>query len=52
MFGEGRQENVGKMTKTGKPIVMQIREWSILIRNTGLYSLVSKCLHYFGFPAC
>ena len=50
--GEGRPENLGKMAKTGKPIVMQIREWSILIGNTGLYSLVSKYLHYFGFPAC
>ena len=38
--------------KTGKPIVMQIREWSILIGNTGLYFLASKSLHYFGFPAC
>ena len=25
--GEGRQENLGKMAKAGKPIVMQIREW-------------------------
>ena len=50
--GEGRPENLWKMAKTGKPIVMQIREWSILIGNTGLYSLVSKSLHYFGFPAC
>ena len=41
-----------KWPKTGKPIVMQIREWSILIGNTGLYSLASKSLHYFGFPAC
>ena len=50
--GDGRPENLGKMAKIGKPIVMQIREWSILIGNTGLYSLVSKSLHYFGFPAC
>ena len=49
---EGWPENLEKMPKTGKPIVMQIREWSILIGNTGLYSLESKSLHYFGFPAC
>ena len=48
---EGRLENLGKWLKTGKYIVMQIREWSVLIRNTGLYSLVSKSLHCFGFPA-
>ena len=41
-----------KWPKAGKPIVMQIREWSILIGNNGLYCLVSKSLHYFGFPAC
>ena len=41
-----------EMTKNREPIVMQIREWSILIGNTVLYSLVSKSLHYFGFPAC
>ena len=35
--------------KTGKPIVIQIREWLILIGNTDLYFLVSKSLH---FPAC
>ena len=52
IFGEGRLENLGKWPKTGRPIVMQIREWSILMGNTGLYSLVSKSLHYFGFPAC
>ena len=28
---------------------MQIRQWSILIGKTGLYSLVSKSLHYFVF---
>ena len=50
--GEGRAENLGKWPKTGKPIVMQVREWSILIGNTDLYSLVSKSLHYFCFPAC
>ena len=50
--GEGRPENLGKWPKTGKPIVMQMREWSILIRNTGVYSLVSKSLHYLCFPAC
>ena len=53
MSGKGRQpENLGKWPKTGKPIIMGIREWSILIENTGLYSLVPKSLHYFGFPAC
>ena len=50
--GEGWPENLGKMARTGKPIVMQIREWSIIIGNTGLYSLVSKFLHYFCFSAC
>ena len=49
---EGRLENLGKWPKTGKLIVMQIREWSILIGNTGLYSPVPKSLHYFCFPAC
>ena len=29
--GEGRPENLEKMAQTRKPIVMQIREWSILI---------------------
>ena len=29
ILGEGRPENLGKWPKTGKPIVMQIREWSI-----------------------
>ena len=38
-FGEGRPENLRKMAKNREPIVMQIREWSIPIRNTGLYSL-------------
>ena len=52
LLGEGWPENLGKWPKTGKPIVMQIMEWSILIWNTGLYSLVSKSLHYFCFPAC
>ena len=50
---ERRSENLEKMAdnrETGKPIVMQIRKWSILIGNTGLYSLASKSLHYFGFP--
>ena len=50
--GEGRQEYLGKWPKTGKLIAFQIREWSILMGNTGFYSLVSKSLHYFGFPAC
>ena len=49
---EGQPENLEKRPKTGKSIVMQIREWSILTENTGLYSLASKSLHYFGFPAC
>ena len=52
ILGEGRPEYLGEWPKTGKPIVMQIRKWSILIRNTGLYSRVSKSLHYFCFPAC
>ena len=48
--GKGRPENFRENgPKTGKPIVMQIREWSILIDDTALYSLVSKYLHYFGF---
>ena len=51
-MGEGRLENLRKMAKNREPIAIQIREWSILIGNTGLYSLVSKFLHYFGFPAC
>ena len=50
--GKGLLEKLGKWPKTGKPIVMQVREWSSLIGNTGLYSLVSKSLHYFGFPSC
>ena len=55
--GEGLLGNLGKRSKTGKSITMQIRELSILIRNTGLYSLVpkiAKSLHccLFGFPAC
>ena len=37
--GEERPENLGKWLKTGKRIVMQIREWSILIGNAGLFSL-------------
>ena len=49
---KGQPEKLEKMDKTGKSIVMQIREWSILLGNTGLNSLVSKSLHYFGFPAC
>ena len=51
-FGGG---TTGKLKENGqkvKPIVMQIRECSILIGNTGLYSLVSKSLHYFCFSAC
>ena len=39
-FGEGRPENLEKMAKNREPIVMQIRKWSILIGNTGLYSIV------------
>ena len=34
------QKIQGKWPKTGKPIVIQIKEWPILIGNTGLYSLV------------
>ena len=51
-YGEGRPENLGKLSKTWKSTVMQSREWSILIGNTGLYSLVPKSLHCFGFPTC
>ena len=51
ILGEERPENLGKMVKIRKPIAMQIRECLILIRNTGVYSLVSNSLHYFGFPA-
>ena len=50
--GEEGPENLGKWPKTGKPIVMLIRKWSILIGNTGFYSLVSMSLRFFGFPAC
>ena len=52
ILGDSRPENLGKWSKIGKPIIMQIKEWSFLIGNTGLCSLVSKSLHYFGFPAC
>ena len=52
LSGKGRSENLGKWRKTGKPIAIQIREWSITIGNTGLYSLVLKSLHYFCFSAC
>ena len=45
IFWPGRPENLGRMAKNREPIVMQIREWSILIGNTGLYSLVSKSSH-------
>ena len=51
ILGEGRPYNLGKWPKTGKPD-MQIMDWSILIGNTGLYSLVEKSLHHFRFPAC
>ena len=50
--GEGRPANLGKWRKTGKSFAIQIREWTVLIGNTGLFSLVSKSLHYFCFPAC
>ena len=40
-LGDGQLENLGKCPKTGKSIVMLIRQWLILIGNTGLYSLVS-----------
>ena len=48
---EGR--TAGKFRENGqkrKSIVMQIRKWSIIIRNTGLYSLVPNSLHCFHFP--
>ena len=35
--------------KTGRSIVMQIRERSISIEDTGLYSLASKSLYCFHF---
>ena len=31
--GEGRPENLGKWPKAGKPVVTQIREWSIFAKN-------------------
>ena len=43
---------LGKWPITGNLVVMQSGEWSILVENTGLYSLVSRSLHYFGFPTC
>ena len=43
--GERGPENLGKMAKTWKSVVMQIRGWSISIENTGLYSLVSHFYH-------
>ena len=47
--GEERPDNLGKWPKSGKPIVMQIREWSIIIGNIGLYSLLSKsCITLFS----
>ena len=39
-----------KWPKTWKPIFMQIREWSIVLGSTGLYSMVLKSLHCFDFP--
>ena len=51
-FGGGTTGKFGEMARAGKPIVTHIREWSILMGNTGLYSLVSNSLHYFCFPAC
>ena len=50
--GEGLPENLGEWPKPGKPIVMKIREWSILIGNTNLYSQVLKTSHCFDFPVC
>ena len=35
-FGGGMVGKFREMTKTGKPIVMQIREWSILTGNASL----------------
>ena len=51
-FGEGMAGKFREMAKTRKPIVMQIREWSILIKSTNLYSQVPKSSHCFGFPVC
>ena len=42
--GEGRPENLGTMAKTGKPIVMQIREWSILIGSKVFALLWFSCM--------
>ena len=49
---EVRPENLEKWPKPRKPIFMQIREWSILIGNTNLYSQVPKFSHCLGFPVC
>ena len=57
-FGQGSPNvgggTAGKFRKNDqnleKPIVMQIREWSIQIGNTDLYSQVPKSSHCFGFP--
>ena len=51
--GEGRPENLGKMAKTRKSIVMQIRKWSILIGNTGLYFLFQNlCVTLVSMHVC
>ena len=50
--GERRPDNLRKWPKLGKPIVMQIREWSILIGNTNLYCQVAKSSHCLGFLVC
>ena len=51
--GERQPENLGKMAKKKENyILMQIKEWSIPIGNSGLYSLVPNSLHNFGFPTC
>ena len=40
--GEGQPEILGKMAKSREICCYATREWSILIGNTGQYSLVSK----------
>ena len=48
----GTAEIFREMAEYRETYFIQIREWSILIENTGLYSLISRSFHYFGFPAC
>ena len=52
ILGDDGHKILRKLPKAGKSIVIQIREWSVLIGDTNFYSMVPKSLHYFGFPAC